>query len=120
MSKGCEKHYQIKPSELEPSAHSMSTFTNFRQTLFNDDISNFLKKYSGFFDEHLASRRKSNPNLTNISLYPKGKNMEFITDKLITNLENKGVIFEKYSFDNINLSEKAKSVIIKKNKKLNH
>ena len=75
LSKGCEKHYQIKPGELEPFAHSMSTFTNFRQTLFNDKLSNFLKNNSNFFDEHLASRRKSNSKLPNISLYPNLKNM---------------------------------------------
>ena len=43
MSYGCEKHYQIKPKELEVVANEMSTFTNFRQTLFNDNVSNFLK-----------------------------------------------------------------------------
>ena len=103
MSKGCEKHYQIKAHELEPIANEMSTFTNFRQTLFNDKISNFFKKNSLFFDRHLASRRKSNYSLENISLYPKGKNMEFISDKLIEKLENKGVIFEQCNFDEVNL-----------------
>ena len=73
----------------------MSTFTNFRQTLFNDKISNFLKKNSHFFDKHLASRRKSNHNLENISLYPKGKIWSLVTDKLIEKLKNKGVIFEQ-------------------------
>ena len=67
----------------------------FRQTLFNDSISNFLKRNSHFFDKHLASRRKSNYNLDSISLYPKGKNMEFVTDKLIEKLKNQGVIFWK-------------------------
>ena len=103
MSKGCEKHYQIKPHELEAVANEMSTFTNFRQTLFNDKISNFLKKNSLFFDKHLASRRKSNYSLENISLYPKGKNMEFISNNLIEKLENKGVIFEQCNFDEVNL-----------------
>ena len=73
MSYGCEKHYQIKPKELEVVANEMSTFTNFRQTLFNDNVSNFLKNNSSFFDLHLASRRKSNNKLANISLYPKAK-----------------------------------------------
>jgi len=110
MSKGCEKHYQIKAKELEPSAHSMSTFTNFRQTLFNDKISNFLKSNSSFFDKHLASRRKSNPILENISLYPKGKNMEYIADKLIEKLKNKGVIFQQYDFKNIKLNSDLENI----------
>ena len=75
MSKGCEKHYQIKPHELDIVANEMSTFTNFRQTLFRDNISNFLKKNSQFFDDHLASRRKSNSSLDNISLYQKEKKL---------------------------------------------
>ena len=81
----------------------MSTFTNFRQTLFNDNLSNFFKNKSRFFDEHLASRRKSNSRLDNISLYPKGKNMEFITDKLIDRLNKDEVIFERCDFDKIKI-----------------
>jgi protoporphyrinogen oxidase len=110
ISKGCEKHYQVKPDELEAVTNEMSTFTNFRQTLFNDKLSNFLKKNSRFFDKHLASRRKSNHSLENISLYPKGKNMEFITDKLIEKLKNNGVIFEQCNFDEVNLIPKLKQV----------
>ena len=110
MSKGCEKHYQIKPQELDPMAHEMSTFTNFRQTLFNDKVSNFLKNNFKFFDHHLASRRKSNSTLENISLYPKGKNMEFITDKLIKRLKNEGVIFENCDFSKIHLKPNLKYI----------
>lgn len=116
VSKGCEKHYQIKPQELDIVANEMSTFTNFRQTLFSDYISNLLKKNSHFFDEHLASRRKSNHSLENISLYPKGKNMEFITDKLIEKLTNQGVIFEKCNFDEVNLIPSLKQVQFKDEK----
>ena len=116
VSKGCQKHYQIKPHELEIVANEMSTFTNFRQTLFNDYISNLLKKNSNFFDEHLASRRKSNHSLENISLYPKGKNMEFITDKLIEKLKRQGVIFEKCNFDEIDLIPSSKQVQFKNEK----
>lgn len=116
LSKGCEKHYQIKPHELEFVANEMSTFTNFRQTLFNDILSNFFKRNSKFFDKHLASRRKSNHSLENISLYPKGKNMEFITDKLIQRLTNQGVIFEECNFDEIDLIPIAKQVQYKNKK----
>lgn len=116
LSKGCEKHYQIKPDQLELVANEMSTFTNFRQTLFNDHISNFLKKNSRFFDKHLASRRTSNPSLENISLYPKGKNMEFITDKLIKRLVNQGVIFEECNFNEVELMPISKQVQYKNNK----
>lgn len=104
VNKGCEKNFQIKSHELDVVANEMSTYTNFRQTLFNDGLSNFLKKNSHFFDEHLASRRKSNYKLESISLYPKGKNMEFITDKLIKKLKNQGVIFEQCNFDEINMT----------------
>tara|TARA_B100000989_G_scaffold297916_1_gene285236 strand:- start:6342 stop:7664 length:1323 start_codon:yes stop_codon:yes gene_type:complete len=103
IMRACEKHYQIKPNELETVANEMSTFTNFRQTLFNDYISNFLKKNSKFFDKHLASRRKSNNHLENISLYPIKKNMEYITDKLINNLNDNGVVIEQCNFDKVNL-----------------
>ena len=116
LSKGCEKHYQVKPNELEVVANEMSTFTNFRQTLFNDYISNLLKKNSNFFDEHLASRRKSNHSLENISLYPKGKNMEFITDKLINKFKDQGVILEQHDFDKVNLIPGLKYVEFKDEK----
>lgn len=125
LSKGCKKNYQIEPQELDPLANEMSTITNFRQTLFNDTFSNFLKNRSSFFDKHLASRRKSNSSLKGISLYPKGKNMEFITNKLISKLKKEGVIFENNNFDNINLisdsnfvefnNEKFNSVLITTN-----
>jgi len=116
VSKGCEKHFQIKPHELDIVANEMSTFTNFRQTLFNDYLSNLLKKNSLFFDKHLASRRKSNDNLENISLYPKGKNMEFITDKLIEKLKDHNVIFEQCNFDEVNLLSDAKCITFKSEK----
>ena len=116
LSKGCEKHYQVKPYELEAVANEMSTFTNFRQTLFNDYISNFLKKNSNFFDEHLASRRKSNHSLENISLYPKGKNMEFITDKLINKFKDQGIIFEQHDFDKVDLLDGLNHVKFKDEK----
>jgi protoporphyrinogen oxidase len=116
LSQGCEKHYQIKPYELESIANEMSTFTNFRQTIFNDFISNFLKKNFQFFNEHLASRRKSNQSLENISLYPKGKNMEFITDKLIERLTNQGVIFEQCNFDEVALTPGLKQTQYKNEK----
>ena len=116
LSKGCEKNFQAKPYELDIVANEMSTFTNFRQTLFNDNLSNFLKKNSKFFDEHLASRRKSNHNLENISLYPKGKSMEFITDKLIEKLKNQGVIFEQCNYDEVNLFSNLKYVQFKNEK----
>jgi protoporphyrinogen oxidase len=44
LERACEKHYQAKPHELDEVANEMSTFTNYRQTLFNDNISNFIKK----------------------------------------------------------------------------
>ncbi len=116
LSKGCEKHYQIEPHKLEVVANEMSTFTNFRQTLFNDSISNLLKKNSNFFDNHLASRRKSNQSLENISLYPKGKNMEFITDKLIMKLKDQGVVFEQHDFDKVYLTPCSKQVDFKDEK----
>jgi len=116
VSKGCEKHFQIKAHELDIVANEMSTFTNFRQTLFNDCFSNFLKRNSHFFDEHLASRRKSNHSLENISLYPKGKNMEFIADKLIEKLKNQDVIFEQSNFDEINLFSNLKYMQFKNEK----
>ncbi len=116
VSRGCEKHFQIKPQELDIVANEMSTFTNFRQTLFNDCLSNFLKKNSHFFDEHLASRRKSNRSLENISLYPKGKNMEFIADKLIEKLKKQDVIFEESNFDEVNLFSHLKYIQFKNEK----
>lgn len=116
IAKGCEKHYQIKPDKLDPVANEMSTFTNFRQTLFNDRISNFLKKKSLFFERNLASRRKSNNNLENISLYPKGKNMEMITDKLIDKLKKNGVIFEQNNFDEIDLIPGLDKIQLKEEK----
>lgn len=113
LSSGCKKNYQIDAAKLHYKANEMSTFTTFRQTLFNDTISNFLKLNSKFFDEHLASRRKSNNSLDTISLYPKGKNMEIIIDKLIANLKMRGVIFEQFDLENFNLFHKENYVLYK-------
>ncbi len=105
ITQGCIKNFQISPNFLSVDAHNMSTITHFRQTLFGDKMSNFLKNSSKYFDKVLASRRKHNPSLENISLYPKGKNMEYIIDKLIEKLKNDGVIFEKNNFDKISISD---------------
>ena len=93
ITNGCIKNFQISPKFLSANAHYMGTFTSYRQTLFGDKISNFLKNNSKFFDRVLASRRKNNKKLENISLYPKGKNMEYIVDNLINKLTYDGVNF---------------------------
>ena len=108
----CLKHYQINSNELDKSASEMSTFTNKRQTIFNDTISNFLKKNIKYFDTNLASRRISNTKLENISLYPKGKNMEYIADKIIKNLKNRKVKFVDTSLDNLNIKNNQTGLII--------
>ena len=114
INKGCIKNYQISSDLLSVEAQSMSTITCFRQTLFGDNFSNFLKKKSNYFDRVLASRRVFNPNLENISLYPKGKNMEFITDKLINRLTKEGVLFKKHSFDEIEIQNIKNEIIVDK------
>ena len=109
---GCIKNFQISPDLLSVEAHNMSTITNFRQTLFGDKISSFLKNNSNYFNRVLASRRKFNQNLENISLYPKGKNMEYVTDKLVERLTNKGVIFKKQNFDEINIRHDENNISV--------
>lgn len=101
---GCKKNYQISPEKLDIEAYKMSTFTQIRQTLFNDKISNFLKEKFKYFDNNLASRRVSNSKLENISLYPVKKNMEFLADKIINKLNTKGVIFRNLDFENLKIN----------------
>ena len=112
ITNGCLKNFQISPEYLSVEANNMSTITSFRQTLFGDKMSNFLKNSSKYFDRVLASRRKNNPNLENISLYPKGKNMEYIADKLIDRLKNDNVIFKQKNFNEIDISKNENDIII--------
>lgn len=112
IEKACKKHFQISSDKLAVNAYQWSTFTQIRQTLFNDKISNFLKKNSKFFDEKLASRRLSNSKLENISLYPKNKNMEYIADKLINNLTDNGVIFKKTDLNDLKIDNFEKKIKI--------
>ena len=112
IKKACKKHFQISSEKLAVNAYQWSTFTQIRQTLFNDKISNFLKKKSKFFDQKLASRRLSNSKLENISLYPKNKNMEFLADKLINSLTDNGVVFKKTDFNNLKIDNFEKKIKI--------
>ncbi len=112
IKKACKKHFQISSEKLAVNAYQWSTFTQIRQTLFNDKISNFLKKKSKFFDQKLASRRLSNSKLENISLYPKNKNMEFLADKLINSLTDNGVVFKKTDFNDLKIDNFEKKIKI--------
>jgi len=109
---GCEKNFQISSEYLSVNAYQMSTITQFRQTLFGDKISNFLKNKSKYFDKVLASRRKSNNKIKDISLYPKNKNMEYIADKLIQKLINDGVKFEEINFNKMKIEENKNNIKI--------
>ena len=103
LEKACLRNTNLNANELSSIVSRYSHFLCYRQTIFPDTISNFLKKIN-FFNERLASRRKS-LNLDQISLYPKGKNMGFIAcemEKKLKELGLKIIISEKNQISNSN------------------
>ena len=89
LQKACLRNTNLDAKKLSYIVSRYSHFLCFRQTIFPDFISNLLKKIN-FFDKHIASRRKS-LKLDQISLYPKGKYMGFIAEKMEKKLRELGL-----------------------------
>ncbi len=89
LQKACLRNTNLSAEKLSYILPRYSHFLCFRQTIFPDFISNLLKKID-FFDKHIASRRKS-LKLDQISLYPKGKYIGFIAEKMEKKLRDMGL-----------------------------
>ena len=107
LSKACLRNFSISAKELSYLVTNFSPFLNYRQTILPDYFSNILKKYK-FFDDRIASRRKS-LNLDCISLYPKGKNMGVVAEIMLKNLKNLGL--KTYCLEQLRINYDEKLVI---------
>ena len=87
----CIRNTNLTPDKLSHLVSRYSHFLCYRQSLLRDFLSNLLKKID-YFDARLASRRKT-LNLEQISLYPKGKYIGFISEIMEKNLKDLGVKF---------------------------
>lgn len=101
----CKRRIGKEPKELSYLFQDFPFF-NFRQTIFPDSISKFLKDKSKYFDETIASRRKS-LNLDCISLYPKGQNMGVVAEIMKKKLIDGGV--EITNFDELKIFDNEKN-----------
>jgi len=91
MQKACLRNTQKKPEELSHLVSTFSHYLNYRQTLMPDPIAKILKKIE-YFDQRIASRRKS-LNMDQISLYPKGKYIGYVSEIIKKRLLQNGVKF---------------------------
>ncbi len=87
----CIRNTNLTPDKLSHLVSRYSHFLCYRQSLLPDFFSNLLKKID-FFDARLASRRKT-LNLEQISLYPKGKYIGFVSEIMEKKLKDLGVKF---------------------------
>ncbi len=89
LEKECERRIGLKSKELSYKFQDFPFF-NFRQTIMPDNLAILLKKNFDYFDNVIASRRKS-LGLECISLYPKGKNMGVAGEIMQKKILDKGV-----------------------------
>lgn len=109
LEKACYRNTNLKSDEVSHIVSCFSPFLHFRQTLLPEKISYYLKKLK-FFDKRLACRRRI-LKLDEISLYPKGKYIGFVSKKMQNKLLQIGTKFlisknAKISIDNSKLSVK--------------
>lgn len=115
LQKACLRNTQKNPEELSHLVSNFSHYLNYRQTLMPDTMAKILKKIE-YFDEKIAARRKS-LNMNEISLYPKGKYIGFVSEIIKKKLQQEGVKF-LYSnsikiLDNSNLKIKISNASVK-------
>lgn len=91
MQKACLRNTQKKPEELSHLVSTFSHYLNYRQTLMPDFFAKIFKKIQ-YFDQKIAARRKS-LNMDQISLYPKGKYIGYVSEIIKKKLYQNGVKF---------------------------
>lgn len=91
LHQACIRNTNLTPDKLSHLVSRYSHFLCYRQSLLPDYLSNLLKK-NNYFDTRLASRRKT-LNLEQISLYPKGKYIGFVSEIMEKKLKDLGVKF---------------------------
>jgi len=91
LVKACLRNTNLLPSEVSHLASNFSPLLHYRQTILPEKISYFLKKIK-FFDKRLACRRKI-LKLDEISLYPKGKYIGYVSKIMENKLKELGVNF---------------------------
>ena len=91
LNQACIRNTNLSPEKLSHLVSRYSHFLCYRQSLLPDFLSNLLKKID-YFDARLASRRKT-LGLEQISLYPKGKYIGFISEIMERKLKDLGVKF---------------------------
>ena len=91
LNQACIRNTNLSPDKLSHLVSRYSHFLCYRQSLLPDFLSNLLKKID-YFDAELASRRKT-LGLEQISLYPKGKYIGFVSEIMERKLKDLGVKF---------------------------
>ena len=107
----CKRRLGITPDKISYLVQDFLPIFNYRQTIFPDFFANFLKKNFKYFDERIASRRKS-MNLDCISLYPKGKNIGAAAEKMQEKLTKHGV--KIIEINGLKIMNKEKLTVISK------
>ncbi len=92
LCKASIRNFNLEASKLSVLASDFTPFAEFRQTLYSEKISFFLKKNSKFFSRMLAVKRKT-LNLDCISLYPYKKNINHAAKLMYKKLNDLGVNF---------------------------
>ncbi len=115
LYKACLRNTGILPNEASHLISNFSPLLHYRQTILPERISYFLKKIK-FFDEKLACRRKI-LKLDEVSLYPKGKYIGYVSKIMEEKLKKLGVKFlisknTKVSIENENLKLKTQDITI--------
>ena len=91
LNQACIRNTNLSPDKLSHLVSRYSHFLCYRQSLLPDFLSNLLKKID-YFDARLASRRKT-LGLEQISLYPRGKYIGFVSEIMERKLKDLGVKF---------------------------
>ena len=101
LKKASVRNFNLEPKKLSWLACDFTPFAEFRQTLFSEKVSLFLKNNFEYFSKTLATKRRA-LKLDCISLYPYKKNMNFIAKLMYEKLNKYGVEF----YQNINYNVK--------------
>ena len=115
LDEACLRNTGILPIEASHLVSNFSPLLHYRQTILPEKISYFLKKIK-FFDKRIACRRKI-LKLDEVSLYPKGKYIGYVSKIMEQKLTKLGVNFllsknTKVSVENKKLKLKTQEKIM--------